>query len=104
MAAAPMKIRATETGGVVDVKVRMAHVMETGQRRNDAGKPIPAHFIQTVSVRHGDKVVLSAQWGTAVSKDPFLHFRFKGGKKGDKVTISWRDSAGDTRTDEATVG
>ena len=99
----PMRIRATESGGVVDVKVLMSHIMETGQRKDASGNVIPAHFIQNVVAKHGDKTVLTAQWGPAVSKDPFLNFKFKGGKKGDKVTVTWNDNKGDSRTDEATV-
>lgn len=99
----PMRIRAIENGGVVDVKVLMSHIMETGQRKDSSGKIIPAHFIQTVTVTHGGKTVLSAQWGPAVSKDPFLAFKFKGGAKGEKVSITWVDNKGDTRTDEATI-
>lgn len=99
----PMRIRAVENGGVVEVKVLMSHIMETGQRKDASGKIIPAHFIQTVLVKHGDKTVLSAQWGPAVSKDPFLAFKFKGGAKGEKVTVSWVDNKGDSRTDEATI-
>lgn len=99
----PMRIRATESGGVVDVKVLMSHIMETGQRKDSSGNVIPAHFISNVVAKHGDKVVMTAQWGPAVSKDPFLNFKFKGGKKGDKVTVTWNDNKGDSRTDEATV-
>jgi sulfur-oxidizing protein SoxZ len=98
-----MRIRATESGGVVDVKVLMSHIMETGQRKDASGNTVPAHFIQTVTAKNGDKVVLQAEWGPAVSKDPFLNFKFKGGKKGDKVTVTWTDNKGDTRTDEAVV-
>ena len=29
--------------------------------------------------------------------------KFKGGKKGDKLTVTWVDNKGDTRTDEATI-
>jgi sulfur-oxidizing protein SoxZ len=47
---------------------------------------------------------MSGDWGPAVSKNPFLTMRFKGGKSGDKITVTWNDSAGETRTDEATVG
>ena len=47
--------------------------------------------------------VLSAQWGPAISKNPFLSFRFKGGAKGDKVQVTWVDTKGETRTDEATI-
>jgi sulfur-oxidizing protein SoxZ len=100
----PMKIRANLVGDSTEVKVLMSHEMETGQRKDAQGKTIPAWFIQTVKVMHNDKVVLAAQWGPAVSKNPFVSFRFKGGAKGDKVKITWVDSRNDTRTDEATIG
>jgi sulfur-oxidizing protein SoxZ len=48
-------------------------------------------------------VVLSAQWGTAVSKNPFLEFSFKGGQKGEKIQVTWTDNKGEKRTDEATI-
>ena len=41
--------------------------------------------------------------GTAVTKNPHRAFRFKGGAKGDKVTVSWKDNKGETRTDEAAI-
>ena len=99
----PMRIRATSTNGVVNVKVLMSHDMETGQRKDAAGKVIPAHFIQSVSATWQGKVVLSAQWGPAVSKNPFIEFNFKGGKAGEKIGITWTDNKGDKRTDEATI-
>lgn len=99
----PMRVRAIEKDGVTEVRILMKHDMETGQRKDGAGKVIPAHFIQSVSVRHKDKEVLSAQFGPAVSKDPFLSFKFKGGVKGDKLTVTWTDNKGDKRTDEAAI-
>jgi sulfur-oxidizing protein SoxZ len=98
-----MKIRAKADGDVVDVKILMSHVMETGQRKNQAGEPIPAHFIQTVKVSYGDRTVLSAQWGPAVSANPFLAFKFKGGVKGEKLKVRWTDNQGDSRADEAAI-
>ena len=100
----PMKIRASLVGDSTEVKVLMSHEMETGQRKDAKGQVIPAWFIQNVTVTWNDKTVLSAQWGTAVSKNPFLAFKFKGGAKGDKVTITWVDNRGDKRTDEAVIG
>ena len=99
----PMKIRANLVGDSTEVKVLMNHEMETGQRKDAQGTTIPAWFIQSVSATYNDKTVLSAQWGPAVSKNPFLSFRFKGGAKGDKVVITWVDNRGDKRTDEATI-
>ena len=99
----PMRIRALAKDGKTVVKVLMSHEMETGQRKDSAGKPIPAHFINKVSATCQGKVVLSADWGTAISKNPFLEFSFKGGKKGEKVQVTWNDNKGETRTDEATI-
>ena len=90
-------------GDIVEVKALVAHVMETGQRKDAQGKVIPAWFIQSVTATHNGKQVLAAQWGPAVSKNPFLSFKFKGGAKGEKVQITWTDNRGDKRTDEATI-
>lgn len=99
----PIRIRAVTKDGVTEVRMLMAHPMETGQRKDAAGKPIPAHFITEVTVRHNGRVVLSADFGPAVSRDPYLLFRFRGGAKGDRVGVSCLDSRGATRSDEATV-
>ena len=100
----PMRIRAAARDGVVNVKVLMSHEMETGQRKDAAGNIVPAHYIRSVSATYQGKTVLSAQWGPAVSKNPYLEFSFKGGQKGDKVIVTWEDNKGEKRTDEATIG
>jgi sulfur-oxidizing protein SoxZ len=56
-----------------------------------------------VNATWNGNTVLSAQWGPAVAKNPFLAFRFKGGAKGDRIQITWTDNRGDKRTDEATI-
>lgn len=77
--------------------------METGQRRAADGKTVPAHFIQTIKAEYAGKPVFSAQWGPAVSKNPFTQFTFKGGKVADKVKVTWVDNQGGTRSDEAAI-
>ena len=99
----PMRIRAQVAGSNATVRVLMAHEMETGQRKDAAGKVIPAWHITDVTATHNGKTVLTAEWGPAVSKNPFLQFTLKGAKAGDKVGVTWKDNKGDTRTDEATV-
>lgn len=99
----PMRIRAQVAGDKATVRVLMSHEMETGQRKDSAGKVIPAWFIQEVTASHNGKQVLAAQWGPSVSKNPFLQFTVKGAKAGDKISVSWVDNKGDKRTDEATV-
>lgn len=99
----PMKIRASLQGETVEVKVLMSHEMETGQRKDASGALVPAHFINTVNAECNGKTVLTAQWGPAVSKNPYLAFKFKGAAKGDKVKVTWVDNKGDTRSDEGTI-
>ena len=99
----PMRIRAQAQGDKVTVRVLVSHDMESGQRRAPDGKLVPAHFIQTIAAMHNGKTVMSAQWGPAVSKNPFVQFSFKGAKAGEKVTVNWTDNKGDTRSDEAVI-
>ena len=99
----PMRIRAQASGDKATVRVLMSHEMESGQRRDAAGKLVPAWHIQEVTAALNGKQVLAAEWGPAVSKNPFLQFVIKGAKAGDKVGITWKDNKGDTRSDEATV-
>ena len=99
----PMKIRANVVGDSTEVKVLMSHEMQTGQRNDTQGNVIPAWFIQNVTATYDGKTVLSAQWGPAVAKNPFVSFKFKGGAKGEKVVIAWTDNRGDKQTDQATI-
>lgn len=99
----PMRIRAQAAGDKATVRVLMSHEMETGLRKDSAGKPIPAWFIQEITATHNGNAVLSAQWGPSVSKNPFMQFNVKGAKAGDKIAVTWVDNKGDKRTDEATV-
>jgi sulfur-oxidizing protein SoxZ len=99
----PMRIRAQAAGDKATIRVLMSHEMESGQRKDGNGKIIPAWHIQDVTATLNGKVVMTAEWGPAVAKNPFLQFTIKGAKAGDKVGITWKDNKGDTRSDEATV-
>ena len=99
----PMKIRATLQGDTADVRILVAHPMETGQRKDAAGNIVPLHFIQSLIVTHNGKTVLDAQWSQAISRNPFLGLRVKGAKIDDKIVVTWSDSKGDKRSDEAAV-
>jgi sulfur-oxidizing protein SoxZ len=101
--ASPMRIRANVKDGVTEVKVLMNHEMETGQRRDAAGNLVPAWFINEVVGKHGDKIVMRAEWGPSISKNPYFAFKFNGGEKGQTISVTWTDNKGDTRTDTAKI-
>jgi len=101
--AEPMRIRTQLAGDKLTVRVLMQHEMESGQRKDAAGKTIPAWHIQDVTAMLNGRMVLQAEWGPAVSKNPFLQFVVKSAKVGDKLSLNWKDNRGDSRTDEVTV-
>lgn len=101
---ASIKMRANIEGGVTTIKALISHPMETGARKDKkTGETIPAHFIQEVVCEHKGAKVITANWGPAISKNPYLSFRFKGAAAGDTVKLSWVDNKGNTDSMEQTV-
>ncbi len=99
-----IKVRAKITDGTTDGKALISHPMETGQRKNSkTGKLIPAHFIQELTCTANGADVLTADWGTAISKNPYLSFKFNGAKAGDTLKISWVDNKGESDSVEAKI-
>ena len=102
--ATKIKIRAKAKDGNATVKVLMSHPMETGLRKDSkTGKKIPAHHITEVTAEHNGNVVMTANWGGAISKNPYLSFKFKGGASGDKIKITWMDNKGEGDSHEVAI-
>jgi len=95
-----MRVRA----GNGEIKVLMTHPSENGLRKDaKTGQLVPAHFVKNVVVTVNGKTVLDGQWGGGVSKDPYLGFKVKGLKAGDKVAVSAEDNKGDKGSGDAVV-
>ena len=92
--ASTIRVRATSSGDTTEVQALIQHPMDSGFIKDAQGQIIPAHFIQQLSFEYNGKSVFVADWGTAVSKDPYVKFSFKGGNKGDDLKISWVDNKG----------
>ena len=93
---ASIKMRAKISDGVTTVKVLVSHPMDTGLLKDKkTGKKIPAHFIQEVVCKHKDTTVMTANWGAAISKNPYLSFKFNGAAAGDTISLSWVDNQGE---------
>lgn len=98
-----IRIRAKASGDITDVKSLIKHPMETGLRKNKAGKIIPAHFIEQVTAELNGKQVLLANWSIGISQNPYLSFKVKGGKAGDTLKLSWVDNKGESDSIETKV-
>jgi len=99
-----MKMRATMDGDVADVKVLIQHPMDTGSMKDKkTDKLIPAFFINKVVATLNGKTVLEAQWGVGIATNPFVGFRVKGAKPGDKVAVNAVDNLGTKYDGEVVV-
>jgi sulfur-oxidizing protein SoxZ len=102
--ASKIRIKAKLQGDMAEVKTLMKHEMETGTRKDSkTGETVPAHFIKEVTCNLNGEKVMTANWGPAVSKNPYLAFKVQGAKAGDVVTISWVDNKGETDSAETTL-
>ena len=104
MAKNSIKIKASIKDGKTEVKALIKHEMETGLRKDKkTGEKIPAHYIKEVKCEHNGKTIFTANWGVAVSKNPYLSFKFSGGSSGDTINVSWVDNKGETDSRSAQI-
>jgi sulfur-oxidizing protein SoxZ len=93
--ASSIRVKTSLRDGLATVRAIIRHPMHTGYEFDkEAKKLIPAHYIENVTVHHGDKVILQCDWGRAISANPYLSFTFTGAKAGDKLRIHWTDNLG----------
>ena len=92
--ASTIRVRAIAGSEATEVQALIQHPMDSGYVKDAQGQLIPPHFIRQVTFEHGGKTVMLANWGTAVSKDPYIKFSFKGASKGDELKIGWVDNKG----------
>jgi sulfur-oxidizing protein SoxZ len=95
--ASNIKVKVKLSGDVAEVKSLMLHPMETGARKDpDTGELVPAHHITQLTFSNNGKTVMLANFSTAVSKNPYFGFKFRGAKAGDTLKVAWVDNRGDT--------
>lgn len=95
--ASTIKVKAKVSGDVADVKSLMLHPMETGTRIDaETQKEIPVHHITQLTFTNNDKLVMVANFSTAVSRDPYFSFKFSNASVGDTLKVVWVDNNGGT--------
>ena len=61
-------------GEVFEVRVTIAHPMETGYRPGADGRVLPRDILRRFSCRYNGELVFSAELFPAISANPFLAF------------------------------
>ncbi len=82
-------------GDVIEVKTLVTHVMETGNRKDKDGKPIPRDILNTFVAKFGDEQVFRAELGPGISANPYISFQLRVPGPGT-FEFSWTDDHGAT--------
>ena len=82
-------------GEVIEIKTLIAHVMETGLRKDPGGKVIPRKIINKFTCRYNDVVVFSVDLHEAVAANPFIEFYLRATESG-RLAFVWEEDGGDT--------
>ena len=89
-------------GDIVEVKALVAHIMETGQRKDAQGQTIPRKILNKFTCTVAGKQVFQADFEPAVSANPYIQFKFRATESGP-VVLTWTDDDGSTIVGEETI-
>lgn len=87
-------------GDIVELRILIAHVMETGFRPMPNGGFYPRDIINLVTCTYDGAVVFAAELFPAMSANPFLSFTTIATRTGP-VTFRWTDDKGSTESESA---
>jgi sulfur-oxidizing protein SoxZ len=89
-------------GDVIEIKTLIAHVMETGLRKDPDGKIIPRKIINKFTAELNGKPVFSVDIEPAVAANPYMQFTAKVEESGT-FKFTWTDDDGTVTTAEQQI-
>lgn len=89
-------------GEIIELKTLIAHVMETGLRKDAAGAVIPRKIINKFTCEFNGKSVFSADIEPAVAANPYIQFNAKVNESGT-FKFTWVDDDGTVTTTEEKI-
>ena len=85
--------RATEAGATVEVKTLISHPMESGQRKDSSGNPIPRSIINRFVAAFNGETVVDVTLEPAISTNPYFEFQALVPESGT-FAFTWYDDDG----------
>lgn len=86
--------KSVAAGDVITIKTLISHKMESGQRKDKEGNPIPRDIINHFEASFNDKVVFSVDIDPAVAANPYIEFTSRIDEAGTFI-MKWTDDAGE---------
>jgi len=94
--------RKAQAGETIEIKTLISHPMESGQRKDAKGNPIPRKIINKFTAAFDGKTVFEAEWQPAISANPYQAFFYKAQKSGE-FRFTWKDDDGSEYTTTAKI-
>jgi sulfur-oxidizing protein SoxZ len=89
-------------GEEFDIRVLIAHPMESGQRHDDVGQLVPRFIIRDFTCTYGGEEVLRIEMFPAIAANPFLSFAVTAQESGT-LAMTFIDDHGVVQTDTVSV-
>jgi sulfur-oxidizing protein SoxZ len=89
-------------GQVIEVKTLISHIMETGFRHDNVGKPIPRNIITTFVARYNGEEIFRADLFPAIAANPFVSFHTVATESGT-IDFEWTGDNGFHETGSAKI-
>ena len=89
-------------GEIIEIKTLVSHIMETGFRRDYAGKVFPRDIIVSLSCTYNGTEVFRAEFFPAMSANPFLTFSTVATESGE-IVLTWSGDNGFKHSETATI-
>ncbi|MCW3473915.1 thiosulfate oxidation carrier complex protein SoxZ [Limobrevibacterium gyesilva] len=94
--------RQVKRGEVFDIKVLIAHPMESGQRRDNLGRIIPRDIINSFVCTYSGEEVFRAELFPAIAANPFLSFSAVAVDSGT-IELRWTDDHGSVQSESVAI-
>ena len=102
MAARVLVPKQARRGAVIEIRVVVQHVMETGYRLDAFGRAIPKNVINTLTARYNGEEIFRAEMGSGIAANPYLQFYTVATESGE-IVFDWVDDAGERGSERAAI-
>ncbi len=89
-------------GEVIEIRIVIQHVMETGYRLDNFGRAIPKNVIHTLTARYDGEEIFRAEMGSGIAANPYLQFYTTATASGE-IVFDWVDDAGVRGSERAAI-
>jgi len=89
-------------GDIVEIRMLIAHAMESGHRAGPNGNVLPRDIITRFSCRYDGDMVFSADLYPAIAANPYIAFRTRATESGTLV-FTWEGDNGFAQTETRTI-